>query len=126
MNQIILSGRMTKNIELREFAEDKCVGKFTLAVNRNKKDDPADFIDCQVWNKGATTIAKYCGKGCRLLVEGVLNIEKWEKDGVTRSKPVVNVFNFDIIDFRKDDAPAEPVETGEPVVDSVEDDNIPF
>jgi len=29
-------------------------------------------------------------------------------------------------DFRKDDAPAETVETGEPVVDSVEDDSLPF
>ena len=50
-NLVILTGRLTKDPELKHSASGTAYCKFTLAVNRMKKDDPADFIFCSAFGK---------------------------------------------------------------------------
>ena len=63
MNNVSLIGRLTKDVEERRTQNGTPVASFTLAVNRRKKEDGADFIPCIAWDKAAETIAKYVHKG---------------------------------------------------------------
>ena len=86
INNCILVGRLTKDIELRFTKENKAVGNFTLAVNRKYKDSkgnyPTDFIDCVIFGNGAETLSKYIHKGDLLGVEGSIQKKQYEdKEG---------------------------------------------
>lgn len=70
MNQAIILGRITKDIEVKRTQNDKIYTKFTLAVNRRGKDAGTDFITCMAWEKTAELIEKYCKKGSQLCVAG--------------------------------------------------------
>ena len=75
INNIILVGRTTRNIELKENRNRTHYVQFTLAVNRPYKDEQGsqqtDFIHCIAWNKTAETVSKYVSKGN--LIEVVVN-----------------------------------------------------
>jgi single-strand DNA-binding protein len=86
INQVILVGRMTRDIEVRYTKENKPVGNFTLAVQRRFKDSkgeyPVDFIDCVVFGNQAETLHKYSKKGDSIGVEGSMQKRDYEsKDG---------------------------------------------
>lgn len=52
MNKVILLGRLTKDVDLRFAAgTGLAVGRFTLAVNKIKKENGADFINCLAFGK---------------------------------------------------------------------------
>ena len=76
MNRIFMIGRMVRDIEIKNLQNDKKVGNFTLAVNRESNREKVDFVPCTVWNKTAEVLAKYTSKGSLILVEGELNIDK--------------------------------------------------
>lgn len=78
MNKVILMGRITKDIEIKQTGEHSYT-RFTVAVNRRKKDDGADFINCVAWNKTAEFIGKYFGKGSMIAVVGELRTGSYEK-----------------------------------------------
>ena len=77
MNQVGLVGRITKDPELRYYNEKRPYTMFTLAINRSYKNNhgnvDADFIQCSAWGRLAETIAKYCGKGSMIGINGRLN-----------------------------------------------------
>ncbi len=80
MNCIILSGRLTKDPEVKYTQSGKVVASFALAVNRPfaKEGEPkADFFNCQVWGKQAEALGNYIHKGDPLLVEGRLQIRQY-------------------------------------------------
>ena len=60
INNVVLIGRLTKDIDLRYTASGSAVGSFTLAVNRNftnqNGEREADFINCVIWRKPAETM----------------------------------------------------------------------
>lgn len=80
INTVVLSGRLTKDPELKETSSGKKVLSFTLAVNRrnSKEDQQADFFPCVAWNKTAEVIAQYCSKGSQIGVEGRLQQRSYE------------------------------------------------
>lgn len=109
-NKVILVGRLTRDPEVRTFANGGKVAKFSFAVSNRKKnakngqweDDPL-FIDCEVFNRGehgktADLIEKSGKKGMQLLVEGKLAMDSWEdKNGGgkrTKTKVVVDSIQF--------------------------------
>ena len=67
LNKVALTGRMTKDPELRYLGNGTPVASFTLAVDRPFKNKDgqkeADFINIQVWRKQAENVAQYTGKG---------------------------------------------------------------
>ena len=81
MNTVQLIGRTTADIDLRYTQSGKAVGRFTLAVNRQKKDDGADFITCQVWGATAENMNKYVHKGNKVAVIGRIRTGSYEKNG---------------------------------------------
>lgn len=88
MNQVILIGRMTKDMELRYTAgTGKAVGRFTLAVDREFKKEgqpDADFINCLAFDKKAETIANYVKKGHKLGVIGRIQTGTFDKQDGTK------------------------------------------
>ena len=100
-NLVILTGRLTKDPELKYSASGTAYCKFTLAVNRMKKDDPADFIFCSAFGKTAELIAEYVKKGHQLGVQGRLQQDTYEKDGEKISKTGVTVDKIEFLESNK-------------------------
>ena len=100
-NLVILTGRLTKEPELKFGASGTAYCKFTLAVNRMKKDDPADFIFCSAFGKTAELIAEYVKKGHQLGVQGRLQQDTYEKDGQKVSKTGVTVDKIEFLESNK-------------------------
>ena len=101
MNKIELTGRITKEIELRYTQSNKAVGNFSLAVNRKFKNQngeyEADFINCIVFDKLAETISQYVKKGDLLGVCGRLQVRNYpDKDG---NKKYITEVVVEEIDF---------------------------
>lgn len=75
-NQVILVGRLAKDIEIKELEDGKKVSNITLAVPRSYKnvngEYDTDFIDCTIWNSIAENTAEYCHKGDILGIKGKL------------------------------------------------------
>ena len=115
INNIVLVGRTTKTIELKQNKNGTNYVQFTLAVNRPYKDEQggqqADFITCVAWNKTAETIANYVLKGTMIGVEGRLQVRNYENEAGVRqyiSEVLVNRFTF--LESKKSSIIPEPVE----------------
>ena len=121
MNKIQLIGRVTRDIELKTSQSGVPMARFTLAVNRIKKDE-ADFIHCLAFNKTAEILSQYVKKGHRLGVSGQLQTGKYEKEGVTHYTADVICDQVDLIEPKGGDAPANPA----PVFKEVDDVELPF
>lgn len=76
MNQIGLVGHLTKDPNLRQLSSSKIQASFVLAINRNFRNShgtvDADYLLCIAWGKLAQRIAKYCGKGSLIGINGRL------------------------------------------------------
>ena len=70
MNKVWLSGRMTKDVELRHSQTGTAVAKFNVAVKRNVKNKEgkydSDFVNCIAYNQLGEMISKYFKKGSRI------------------------------------------------------------
>lgn len=82
INNVTLTGRMTKDIELKYTQAGKAVASFSLAVNRNftnaQGNREADFINCVSWGKTAETMANYLKKGSLVGVVGRIQTRNYE------------------------------------------------
>ena len=70
LNNVVLVGRLTKEPELRKTASGTSMLRFTIAVDRMKKEDGADFIQCTAWRQQADFLANYADKGNMIGVVG--------------------------------------------------------
>lgn len=87
INKVVLSGRLTKDPEIRHTQGGTCVAHYTVAVNRRKKEDDgtvkADFISCVVMGKGAEHAEKYYRKGMKIDLSGRIQTGSYtNRDGV--------------------------------------------
>ncbi len=115
MNNIVLVGRTTKNIELKQNKNNTNYVQFTLAVNRPFKDEQgqqqADFINCVAWNKTAETISNYVSKGTMIGVEGRLQTRSYDNEaGIRQYITEVLVNRFTFLESKKSSAASEPIE----------------
>lgn len=106
INQVVLMGRLTRDVEVRATPTGKNVASFTLAVDKEGKDDGAHFIDITAWEKLADLAAQYIRKGSKVCVTGSLNQQTWEQDGNKRSKITVTARDITFLDSKSDAAPA--------------------
>lgn len=86
INAVSLTGRLTKDPELRESQNGVAVGNITLAVNRTFTDAngerQADFINCVMFKKTAEIAKQYLSKGSLAGVSGRLQSRSYEnKEG---------------------------------------------
>lgn len=106
LNNVSLVGRLTKDPEVKVIGAGTAVCNFTLAVNRNYKDESgetqADFIQCQAWKKTAEFIGSYVKKGNLVSITGAINTRTYEKDGVTHYVTEVNVNQVNSLEKRQE------------------------
>ena len=92
MNIVILTGRLTRDPEIRFSQGGSTIARTSIAVNRPfAKDKEVDFFNLVAFGKTAEFLNKYFSKGSKLLVEGHLRYSHYEdKQGVKR-------YNTDVI-----------------------------
>ena len=86
LNKVVLAGRVTADIELKQTPSGVSVVSFTIAVNRryvSKSADAqaqpqADFINVTAWRTTAEFISKYFHKGSAICVTGSIQTRKWQ------------------------------------------------
>lgn len=82
INNAVLVGRVTKDIELKQTQANKSVTQFVLAVNRQFKnangEREADFINIVAWGKTAELLAQYAHKGSQIGVVGRIQTRNYE------------------------------------------------
>lgn len=80
-NNLILIGRITKDIELRYTPSNKAVAEISLAVNNGK--DDTTFIRLTAFDKLAELVSKYCKKGDLIGTQSIIKNHNWEdKEGI--------------------------------------------
>lgn len=84
MNLVVLTGRLVRDPELKYGQSGMAFCRFTLAVNRMKRDDPADFIGCTAFGKTAELIGEYLRKGSNTGVQGRIQTRTYEVNGEKR------------------------------------------
>jgi single-strand DNA-binding protein len=145
LNKVMLIGRLTRDPEMRTFANGGRVAKFGFAVNNFKKnpqtgervEEPV-FIDCDAFNRGdfgklADLVERYLKKGSQAYLEGHLKLEQWDDktSGQKRSKLSVVVETVQFLDrppegaggTTRQAAPAMARSNGSPPPDSGYVDN---
>ena len=108
MNQVCLIGRLTKDVQERRTQNGTPVVSFTLAVDRRKKEDGADFIPCIAWDKSAETIAKYVHKGDLFAVTGYIQTRSYEKDGRRNYATEVVTTGFQFLERKREMSSDDP------------------
>ena len=82
LNQVILVGRLTDDLEITETDTGKKVTTLILAVQRTYKNSDgiyeADFIKCILWNAVASSTSEYCKKGDIIGIRGRLQVSTYE------------------------------------------------
>ena len=94
LNQVVLVGRLTKDVESKELENGKKVANITIAVTRSWKNAEGiyetDFVDCVLWDAIADNTAEYCKKGDIVGVKGRIQTDNYEKeDGTTEKRTQV-------------------------------------
>ena len=91
INHVVLIGRLTRDAELKSIASGQAVTKFSVAVNRRRKngdqwEDEANFFDVVVWGRQGESLHQYLVKGKMVCIDGELRQDRWQQDGQNRSK----------------------------------------
>jgi len=111
LNKVMLIGRLTRDPEVRAFANGGKVAKIGFAVNNRKKDqatgnwvDDPVFLDIDAFNretgrKMADLVEQYLRKGSQVYIEGNLVLDQWtDKDGQKRSKIKIVMTDMQFLD----------------------------
>ena len=72
MNVVMLTARLTKDVELRYTQQGKAVATFSVAVDRPYAKDQTDFFNIVVWGKTAENCSNYIGKGRLVAIRGMI------------------------------------------------------
>ncbi len=105
MNSVILIGRLTRDPELKFGQSGKAYCRFSIAVDKNFKDDKgsADFINCVAFANTAEFIGEYFKKGRKIAISGRLNSSSYESDGKKIYSLAVLVDNVEFADSKPSD-----------------------
>ena len=81
MNRVLLTGRLTRDPEMRSLANGKAVTQFNLATNDYRGgSERAEYHSVVTWERLAEICAQYLTKGQLVAVEGRLQTRQWEDD----------------------------------------------
>lgn len=133
MNSIILTGNICNDLELKSTNSGKSVCSFNLAVKRPFAKDVTDFITVVCWNKQAENVFKFCGKGSRIGLSGMMTTRKWQdNDGKNRIAYEVVANEVEFLEKKTDGQSnattnyAPDMEANEDGFVMVNDDDLPF
>ncbi|MDR2575656.1 MAG: single-stranded DNA-binding protein [Treponema sp.] len=102
INHVVLVGRLTRDAELKSIASGQAVCKFSIAVNRSKKngeqwEDEPNFFDVVLWGRRGEALHQYLNKGKLIGVDGELRQDRWQQDGQNRSKVEIVANNIQLL-----------------------------
>lgn len=137
INNVVLIGRLTRDVELRYTLSNVAVATFNLAVNRNFKNQDgereADFINCVMWQKSADNLANWTRKGMLIGVTGRIQTRSYEnQQGQRVYVTEVVADNFQLLESRNksanhssmDEQMPPAFENSQPM--DISDDDLPF
>ena len=102
INHVVLVGRLTRDAELKYTASGQAVCKFSVAINRRRKngdqwEDEANYFDIVLWGRQGEALNQYLLKGKSVGVEGELRQDRWQQDGQNRSKVEIVANNIQLL-----------------------------
>lgn len=104
MNIITISGRLTRDAEVRYNGSGFPVGHFTVAVDRRKGkngEQETDFLPVVVFGKSAEFAEKYLTKGIKVGVVGRLQVSKYEtSDGEKKTRAEILADNVEVLEWK--------------------------
>jgi single-strand DNA-binding protein len=109
MNNVEISGNLVRDPELKFTPKGTARCSFTIAQNIGKGEAKrGHFFRCVAWKDTAEGIAEKWVKGKPIQVRGMLTQDQWtDKEGNKRSEVVIVVFEAEVPEFAKKDAPAD-------------------
>lgn len=134
INQVTVTGNLTRSPELRATQGGTAVLSFGIAVNDRRKnasgqwEDVPNFFECVTFGNRATALSDILTKGMKVAIAGKLRYSSWEKDGQKHSKVEIIANDVELMQNRKPQQ--EPQQTQAfapqpPTMDMYTDD-IPF
>ena len=137
IKNVVLIGRLTRDVELRYTPSNVAVATFNLAVNRNFKNQDgereADFINCVMWQKSAENLANWTRKGMLIGITGRIQTRSYEnQQGQRVYVTEVVADNFQLLESRNksanhssmDEQMPPAFENSQPM--DISDDDLPF
>lgn len=101
MNKVIIMGRLTKQPEVQTTQGGNPICRFSIAVDTGYGENKhTSFFNCVAFKKTAENIAQYFSKGQRILLDGSIKQNVWDKDGVKQYSVEIMVFSFDFIEAK--------------------------
>jgi single-strand DNA-binding protein len=102
INHVVLVGRLTRDAELKSIASGQSVCKFSIAVNRRRKngdqwEDEPNYFDVVVWGRQGESLHQYLLKGKMVGIDGELKQDRWQQDGQNRSKIEIVASNLQLL-----------------------------
>lgn len=137
LNKVVLGGRLTADVEIKQTPNGVAVCNFSIAVNRKyskESEQQTDFINCQAWRNTAEFIGKFFKKGSSICVIGSIQTRSWkDNNGNNRYATEVIVDEALFVDGKNDTQGAETANTNTYIPDAYqpqqtadEDDDLPF
>lgn len=133
MNLVVLTGRLTRDPELKYGQSGKAYSRFSLAVDRPFQKGEADFINCVAFGKTAELIGEYLRKGRKVGVQGSLQMNRYEVNGEKRISYDVLVNSIEFLESKTgsvSNGPEDFVPHNEPapsnIPETMDDDEFPF
>ena len=103
MNKIIVTGNLTKDMEVEITSNDKIHGKISIANNvgygENQK---TNFLNCDLYGQRVDSLSKYLVKGAKVLITGQLNVNNIEKEDGWKTYVNVYVEDIELLKFVDD------------------------
>ncbi|HEM3454684.1 single-stranded DNA-binding protein [Streptococcus suis] len=131
INNVVLVGRMTRDAELRYTPSNQAVATFTLAVNRNFKNQDgereADFINCVIWRQQAENLANWVKKGALVGVTGRIQTRSYDnQQGQRVYVTEVVAESFQLLESRGQQSNSQDGSFGNSSPMDIQDEDLPF
>ena len=107
VNQVAVTGNLTRSPELRATQGGTAVLSFGIAVNDRRKnasgqwEDVPNFFECVTFGNRATALGDILTKGMKVAIAGKLHYSSWEKDGQKHSKVDIIANEVELMQNRK-------------------------
>ncbi len=136
LNYLVLSGRLTRDVDLRYTPTGTPVAKLSLAFDRNYQKggewlQETSYLDVVVWSKRGEQCAEYLRKGSAVIIEGYIKTRSYV-DRENQNRKVTEIVANKVSFLEKSSYPSDSAETEmktdnqiKPVAD-VTDDDVPF
>ena len=107
LNQVVLVGRLVRDVEVRTGENNTKYSFMTLAIPRSDKNHDgiyeSDFIECVLWNIVATNTAEYCKKGDIVGIKGRLESRKVEENNINKTVLLVIAEKVTFLSSKKEE-----------------------